>query len=167
MRHQRCPQPRIMRSFRKTPQSLGLQSLVYQCDWSHCTFREGSENTGVPEQRLSPAFCANSKRNEVLSRRDFLNAATALLVGMGLPRTGGTGGGKHGSAGSGQRVVLVIFGGVRRSRKFFTGGHRKYPLLVRRNVAPSAAVCRCPGRRRNGALQRDIQHLHGDLATRG
>jgi hypothetical protein len=35
----------------------------------------------VPEQCLSPAVCGNSKRNEVLSRRDFLNAATALLVG--------------------------------------------------------------------------------------
>jgi hypothetical protein len=83
----------------------------------------------VPGQRLSPAFCGNSKRNEVLSRRDFLNAATALLVGMGLPSTGGAGGGKHGLAGSGRRVVLVIFGGVRRAETFSPEGIENIPYL--------------------------------------
>ncbi len=83
----------------------------------------------MPEQRPSPAFCGNSNRNDVLSRRDFLNAAAALLVGMGLPRTAGTGGGIHGSAGSGQRVVLVIFGGVRRAETFSPEGVENIPHL--------------------------------------
>jgi len=64
-----------------------------------------------------------------ITRRDFLNAATALLVGMGLPSTGEAGGGKHGSAGSGQRVVLVIFGGVRRAETFSPEGIENIPYL--------------------------------------
>ncbi len=65
------------------------------------------------------------------SRRDFLRAATALLVGLNLPQTSLAGGGQHGAGGSGQRVVVVIFGGVRRAETFSPEGLENIPHLSR------------------------------------
>jgi len=63
------------------------------------------------------------------SKRDFLRAAMALLAGLGLPRTSLAGGGRHGAGGSGQRVVLVVFGGVRRAETFSPQGLVNIPHL--------------------------------------
>ena len=63
------------------------------------------------------------------SKRDFLRAAMALLAGLNLPRTSFAGGGRHGAGGSGQRVVLVVFGGVRRAETFAPKGLVNIPHL--------------------------------------
>ena len=63
------------------------------------------------------------------SKRDFLRAAIALLAGFNLPRTSLAGGGQHGAGGSGQRVVMVIFGGVRRAETFSPQGLVNIPHL--------------------------------------
>ena len=65
------------------------------------------------------------------SRRDFLRAAATLLVGLNLPQTSLAGGGQHGAGGSGQRAVVVIFGGVRRSETFSPEGLENIPHLSR------------------------------------
>lgn len=65
------------------------------------------------------------------TRRDFLRAAAALLVGLNLPQTSLAGGGQHGAGGSGQRVVVVIFGGVRRAETFSPEGLENIPHLSR------------------------------------
>ena len=63
------------------------------------------------------------------SRREFLQAAAALLVGLKLPQASLAGGGQHGAGGSGQRVVVVIFGGVRRAETFSPEGLENIPHL--------------------------------------
>ncbi len=63
------------------------------------------------------------------SKRDFLRAALALLAGLNLPKTTLAGGGRHGVGGSGQRVVMVIFGGVRRAETFSPQGLVNIPHL--------------------------------------
>ena len=63
------------------------------------------------------------------SKRDFLRAAMALLAGLNLPRTALAGGGYHGAGGSGQRVVMVVFGGVRRAETFSPQGLVNIPRL--------------------------------------
>src|SRR5271157_1798483 len=63
------------------------------------------------------------------SKRDFLRAAMALLAGLSLPRTSLAGGGQHGAGGSGQRVVMVVFGGVRRDETFSPEGLVNIPHL--------------------------------------
>jgi len=63
------------------------------------------------------------------SKRDFLRAAMALLAGLNLPRTSLAGGGRHGAGGSGQRVVMVVFGGVRRAETFSPQGLVNIPHL--------------------------------------
>jgi hypothetical protein len=63
------------------------------------------------------------------SKREFLRASAALLVGLNLPQTPFAGGGQHGVGGSGQRVVLVIFGGVRRAETFSAEGLENIPHL--------------------------------------
>ena len=63
------------------------------------------------------------------SKREFLRASGALLVGLNLPQTPFAGGGQHGVGGSGQRVVLVIFGGVRRAETFSAEGLENIPHL--------------------------------------
>jgi len=65
------------------------------------------------------------------SRRDFLRAAATLLVGLNLPQTSLAGGGQHGAGGSGQRAVIVIFGGVRRSETFSPEGLENISHLSR------------------------------------
>jgi hypothetical protein len=65
------------------------------------------------------------------SRRDFLSAAAAMLVGLNLPQTSLAGGGQHGVGGSGQRAVVVIFGGVRRAETFSPEGLENIPHLSR------------------------------------
>ena len=65
------------------------------------------------------------------SKRDFLRATAALLVGLELPQTSLAGEGQHGTGGSGQRVVVVIFGGVRRSETFSPAGLENIPHLSR------------------------------------
>src|SRR5271166_6404883 len=73
--------------------------------------------SGVPEATIDK------------SKRDFLRAAMALLAGLNLPRTSFAGGGRHGAGGSGQRVVLVVFGGVRRAETFSPQGLENIPHL--------------------------------------
>jgi len=73
--------------------------------------------SGVPEATIDK------------SKRDFLRAAMALLAGLNLPRTCFAGGGRHGAGGSGQRVVLVVFGGVRRAETFSPQGLVNIPHL--------------------------------------
>jgi hypothetical protein len=63
------------------------------------------------------------------SKREFLRAAMALLAGLNLPRTSLAGGGQHGTGGSGQRVVMVVFGGVRRAETFSPQGLVNIPHL--------------------------------------
>ena len=65
------------------------------------------------------------------SRRDFLRAAAELLVGLNLPKSSLAGGGQHGAGGSGQRAVIVIFGGVRHSETFSPEGLENIPHLSR------------------------------------
>ena len=80
---------------------------------------------------LSRPISDNSEPASILSRRDFLTAATALLVQFGLPNISFAGGGEHGSGGSGQRAVVVIFGGVRRAETFSHEGIENIPRLSR------------------------------------
>jgi hypothetical protein len=63
------------------------------------------------------------------SRREFLRAAAAVLVGLNLPQTSLAGGGQHGAGGSGQRVVVVVFGGARRAETFSPEGLENIPHL--------------------------------------
>ena len=63
------------------------------------------------------------------SRREFMRATAALLVGLNLPQISFGGEGQHGAGGSGQRVVLVIFGGVRRAETFSPEGLENIPHL--------------------------------------
>ena len=60
-----------------------------------------------------------------------MRAAATLLVGLNLPQTSLAGGGQHGAGGSGQRAVIVIFGGVRRSETFSPEGLENIPHLSR------------------------------------
>jgi len=83
----------------------------------------------MPQESSSFPALVISQPAQILSRRDFLGAATALLVSLGLPSTGVAGGGKHGFGGSGERVVLVIFGGVRRAETFSPEGIGNIPHL--------------------------------------
>lgn len=64
-----------------------------------------------------------------VSRRNFLSATAALLLQLGLPRTSLAGAGRHGIGGSGQRAVIVIFGGVRRTETFSPEGIENIPHL--------------------------------------
>src|SRR5271157_485110 len=73
--------------------------------------------SGVPEATIDK------------SKRDFLRAAMALLAGLNLPRTSLAGGGQHGAGGSGQKVVVVIIGGVRRAETFSPEGLENIPHL--------------------------------------
>jgi hypothetical protein len=54
-----------------------------------------------------------------------------LLVGLNLPQTSLAGGGQHGAGGSGQRAVVVIFGGARRAETFSPEGLANIPHLSR------------------------------------
>ena len=84
---------------------------------------------GVKEQSISRDFFSGSGLVGDPTRRDFLSAAAALLAGLGLPSTCLAGGGQHGAGGSSQRVVLVIFGGVRRAETFSPEGIENIPHL--------------------------------------
>lgn len=84
---------------------------------------------GMKEPYISCALAGGPESLADSSRRDFLSAAAALLVGLGLPSTGVAGGGQHGAGGSGQRVVVVIFGGVRRAETFSPEGIENIPHL--------------------------------------
>jgi len=75
--------------------------------------------------------------SEGKSRRDFLRAAATLLVGLNLPQTSLAGGGQHGAGGSGQRAVVVIFGGARRAETFSPEGLANIPHLSR-DLLPQA-----------------------------
>jgi len=89
----------------------------------------GAYSMGMKEPYISCAFAGAQGSLADSSRRDFLSAAAALLVGLGLPSTGVAGGGQHGAGGSGQRVVVVIFGGVRRAETFSPEGIGNIPHL--------------------------------------
>jgi len=65
------------------------------------------------------------------SKREFLRKAAVLLAGLNLPQPSLAGGGQHGAGGSGRRVVLVIFGGVRRAETFSPEGLENIPHLSR------------------------------------
>ena len=71
------------------------------------------------------------------SRREFLRAAAAVLVGLNLPQTSLAVGGQHGAGGSGQRVVVVVFGGARRAETFSPEGLENIPHLSR-DLLPKA-----------------------------
>jgi len=89
----------------------------------------GAYSMGVKEQIISRAFTGDSGSLRDSSRHDFLAAAAALLVGLGLPGAGVAGRGQHGAGGSSQRVVVVIFGGVRRAETFSPEGIENIPHL--------------------------------------
>ena len=78
---------------------------------------------------VSHVICGAPESTLDRSRRDFLRATAALLVGLNLPQTSLAGGGQHGVGGSGQRVVVVIFGGVRRQETFSPEGFENVPHL--------------------------------------
>jgi hypothetical protein len=80
---------------------------------------------------VSRVISAGSEAGVDRTKRDFLRAAAALLVGLNLPQTSLAGGGQHGAGGSGQRVVVVIFGGVRRAETFSPEGLENIPHLSR------------------------------------
>jgi hypothetical protein len=80
------------------------------------------------ESRLYSALVGTGASSDA-SRREFLRAAAALLVGLNLPQTTLAGGGQHGTGGSGQRVVLVIFGGVRNAETFSPAGLENIPHI--------------------------------------
>jgi hypothetical protein len=80
---------------------------------------------------VSCVISAGSEAGVDRTKRDFLRAAAALLVGLNLPQTSLAGGGQHGAGGSGQRVVVVIFGGVRRAETFSPEGLENIPHLSR------------------------------------
>jgi hypothetical protein len=63
------------------------------------------------------------------SKRNFLRSAAALLAGLNLPQSSLAGGGQHGIGGSGQRVVVIVFGGVRRAETFSPDGCENIPNL--------------------------------------
>jgi hypothetical protein len=63
------------------------------------------------------------------SKREFLRLAAVLLAGMNLPQPCFAEAGRQGAGGSGQRVVLVIIGGVRRAETFSPGGLENIPHL--------------------------------------
>ncbi len=80
--------------------------------------------------KFDPRICsAGTPIYTDASRREFLRAAAALLVGLNIPSTTLAGGGQHGAGGSGQRVVLVIFGGVRNAETFSPQGLENIPHL--------------------------------------
>ena len=85
-----------------------------------------SKPTGDSTVRIIPAG-PNATIDQ--SKRDFLRAALALLAGLNLPKTTLAGGGRHGVGGSGQRVVMVVFGGVRRAETFSPQGLVNIPHL--------------------------------------
>jgi hypothetical protein len=89
----------------------------------------GAYSMGMKEPYISCALAGGPGSLADSSRRDFLSAAAALLVGLGLPSSGVAGGGQHGAGGSGQRVVVVIFGGVRRAETFSPEGIENIPHL--------------------------------------
>ena len=72
------------------------------------------------------------------SKREFLRLAAALLAGMNLPQLCLAEAGRQGAGGSGQRVVLVIFGGVRRAETFSPAGLENIPHLSA-DLLPKAA----------------------------
>src|SRR5450631_3011667 len=71
------------------------------------------------------------------SRREFMRATAALLVGLNLPQISFADEGQPGAGGSGQRVVLVIFGGVRRAETFSPEGLENIPHLYK-DLLPKA-----------------------------
>jgi hypothetical protein len=70
------------------------------------------------------------------SKRTFLRAAGLLVAGLVLPQAG-AGKSPRATAGTGQKVVLVIFGGVRRAETFSPGGVENIPHLSR-DLLPKA-----------------------------
>lgn len=83
-----------------------------------------------PDDLDSRLFLAGLESATDKSRREFLRAAAALLVGLNIPQTTLAGGGQHGAGGSGQRVVLVVFGGVRNAETFSPQGLENIPHLA-------------------------------------
>ena len=83
-----------------------------------------------PDDLDSRPFSADLEFATDKSRREFLRAATALLIGLNIPQTTLAGGGQHGAGGSGQRVVVVVFGGVRNAETFSPQGLENIPHLA-------------------------------------
>lgn len=83
----------------------------------------------MQEPLLSRSASWDAESDAVLSRRNFLSATAALLLHLGLPTTSRAGGGQHSIGGSGQRAVIVIFGGVRRTETFSPEGIENIPHL--------------------------------------
>jgi len=83
------------------------------------------------ESRLrpgTPQLAANSEWVADPSKRTFLRAAGLLVAGLVLPQAG-AGKSPQANAGSGQKVVVVIFGGVRRAETFSPEGVVNIPHL--------------------------------------
>ena len=78
---------------------------------------------------VPPVIFGSSEAVTDKSRREFLRAAAALLVSLNLPQMSLAGKGQRRSGGSGQRVVVVIFGGVRRAETFSPEGLENIPHL--------------------------------------
>ena len=67
-----------------------------------------SATPGVKEPYISCTFTVGSGSLADSSRRDFLSAAAALLVGLGLPSTGVTEGGQQ-DIGEQQNSVHLVY----------------------------------------------------------
>ncbi len=83
----------------------------------HCA--DDKPGAGVPD---------GDSRHADLSRRRFLSAAGLLIAGAMLPEARGARSGEI--AGSGQKVVMAIIGGIRRAESFSPEGLRYIPHLV-------------------------------------
>jgi len=84
-----------------------------------------------PMPDAGSGFCPFDARESVdWRRRDLLRLIGVMLARMNLPKSAFAGGGRQGTDGSGQRVVAVIFGGVRRAETFSTDGIENIPHLA-------------------------------------
>jgi hypothetical protein len=89
-----------------------------------------------PNSQAGAQLISDSELVADPSKRTFLRAAGLLVAGLMLPQVRADEG-PQAAAGSGQRVVVVIFGGVRRAETFSPEGLENIPHLSG-NLLPKA-----------------------------